>query len=172
MFVKSTLSALALAVTIPFAGAAFAGNDQLAKIAGVEPGIYTTAELIQIDEARKTYDDERLAYFLNGENRVSRNSATGSTSDAVRQLASIAGVSTAGYTAGTLHELIEAQRDFDDEKVAFIKARAAGEISDLSPTAVSAGKQQLADLVGKDASAYSIAELNQANEEARDSWDD
>ncbi|MEY8100126.1 hypothetical protein AB9F29_22640, partial [Falsihalocynthiibacter sp. S25ZX9] len=72
MFNKITLYALALAVALPFAGAANAGNDQLAKIAGVEAGVYTTAELIKIDQARKTQDDEKLNFYLLGENRVSR----------------------------------------------------------------------------------------------------
>lgn len=159
MFVKSTLSALALAVALPFAGAASAGNDQLAQIAGVEPGIYTTAELIQIDEARKNSDQQALDYYLSGENRVSRNATYSSVSASVQQLAAIAGVSPEGYTIGTLNELIEAQGGSDASKVAYIKARAAGEISDLSPTATSAGKDQLAALVGKDASTTSYGEL-------------
>lgn len=159
MFVKSTLSALALAVALPFAGAASAGNDQLAKIAGVEAGIYTTAELIQIDEARKNSNSERLDFFLSGENRVSRNASSTSASASVLQLAAIAGVSPEGYTIATLNELIEAQAGSDASKVAYIKARANGEISDLSETATSAGKEQLASILGMDASTASYGDL-------------
>ena len=171
MFVKTTLSALALAVALPFAGAASAGNDQLAKIAGVEPGIYTTAELIQIDYARKNSDKESLAFYLSGESRVSRSGSTGSVSAGVEHLATIAVVSSEGCSASTLNELIIAQREYEDENVAFIKAQAAGEISTLSPSSVTAGKQQLAALVGLDPAAYSIAELNLANEQARATWE-
>lgn len=159
MFVKSTLSALALAVALPFAGAASAENDQLAKIAGVEPGVYTTAELIQIDNARKANDNERLNFYISGDNRVSRNATTASVNPGVEQLALIAGVSSEGYTAGTLNELILAQEAGDDEKVAFIKARANGSISELSPNATSPGKDQLAALVGKDATTSTYGEL-------------
>ncbi|WP_380052601.1 hypothetical protein ACFE33_09295 [Falsihalocynthiibacter sp. SS001] len=159
MFAKSTLSVLALSLAIPFAGAASAGGDQLAKSAGVEPGIYTTAELIQITEARRANDAQRLDYYLSGENRVSRAATDYTANAGVQQLAALAGVSPEGYTAGTLNELILAQRANDDEKVKFIKARAAGEISDLSPSSVSAGKAQLAALVGLDPSTNSYADL-------------
>lgn len=159
MFVKTTLSALALAVALPFAGAANAGNDQLAKIAGVEPGVYTTAELIQIDRARKDNDDQRLNYYLSGENRVSRASSYSSVSPGTKQLAAIAGVSGEGYTTSTLIELIDAQRENDDQKIAFIKARANGEISDLDPNATSPGKEQLAAILGMDATTSSYADL-------------
>lgn len=167
MFVKSTLAALAVTLSVPFAGAAFAANDQLAKIAGVEPGLYTTAELIQIDEARKTFDDERLAFILSGENRVSRNAETGSVNAGKAQLAAIAGVSAEGFTINSLHDLIQAQESQDDEEVAYIKAVAAGEITGLNATRVTPGKVQLAALVGLDAGSHSIAELATAYELAR-----
>ncbi|AML52510.1 hypothetical protein [Falsihalocynthiibacter arcticus] len=159
MFNKTTLSALALAVALPFAGAANAGNDQLAKIAGVEAGVYTTAELIQIDQARKTQDVEKLNFYLLGENRVSRADYTGNVSGGVAELAAIEGVSTNGYTASTLIELSVAENENDLEKVAFIKARAAGEISELAPNAVSPGKRQLAAVLGLDPASYTTAEL-------------
>lgn len=159
MFVKSTLSALALVIAVPFAGAAFAGNDQLAKLAGVEPGVYTTAELIQIDQARKDSDAEKLDFYLSGDNRVSRNSSTGSVNAGLEQLAAIAGVSSEGYTVATLTELREAQSANNAEKIAFIKARAQGEISILAPNATSPGKDQLAALVGLDATSNSYGEL-------------
>ncbi|MEY8099322.1 hypothetical protein AB9F29_18155 [Falsihalocynthiibacter sp. S25ZX9] len=172
MFVKSTLSALALAVALPFAGAAYAGNDQLAKLAGVEPGVYTTSELIQIDQARKTQDDEKLNFYLLGENRVSRTDFTGSVNAGVTELAAIEGVSADGYTASTLIELSVAESENDAEKIAFIKAEAAGEIATPAPNAVNGGKEQLAAFVGKDAASYSVAELNLLNEQSRDSFYD
>lgn len=162
MFVKSTLPALVLAVALPFSGVAFAGDDQLAKLAGVEPGIYTTAELIQIDQARKSNDDEALKYYLSGENRVSRASSTSSTSEGVAQMAAIAGVSPNGHTAASLQLLLDAQSENDPARAAYIQARAEGEISDIPPNSTSAGKEQLAALVGKDASTTSYRELIEA----------
>lgn len=159
MFAKTTLSALALAVALPFAGAANADNDQLAKIAGVEPGVYTTAELIQIDQARKTQDFEKLDYYLLGENRVSRTDYAASVNPGVAELAKIEGVSTSGYSASDLIELSQAERENDLEKIAFIKARAEGRITELDPYAVSPGKAQLAANLGLDPAAYTTAEL-------------
>jgi hypothetical protein len=167
MFVKSTLAALAVTLAVPFAGAASAGNDQLAKIAGVEAGIYTTAELIQIDQARKSNNDELLNYIISGENRVSRNATSTSVGSGVAQLAAIAGVSPEGYTAGDLNLLILAQEANDDEAVAYYKARAAGTITDLDASHVTPGKEQLAALVNADPSTNTIGDLVAAYEKAR-----
>lgn len=162
MFVKTTLSALALAVAIPFAGAAFAdngGTDQLAKIAGVEPGVYTIAELIQIDLARKTQDEEKLEFYLLGENRVSRTDFSDRVNPGVAEFAEIEGVSTSLYSAADLIQLSEAERENDLEKIEFIKARAEGQYAEPDPYAVSPGKRQLAAVLGLDPAAYTTAEL-------------
>lgn len=167
MFVKSTLATLALTLAVPFAGAAYAGNDQLANIAGVEPGIYTTAELIQIDDAKKSNDTELLNYIISGENRVSRNATTSSVNAGVAQLAAIAGVSPEGYSASDLQLLIDAQRANDAEAVAFRKAHAAGTITARATSDVTPGKVQLAALVNADPATTSVAELVAAYEDAR-----
>lgn len=162
MFVKSTLGALALAVAIPFTGAAFAGDDQLAKLAGVEPGIYTTAELIQIDQARKNNDDEALNYYISGENRVSRAASSASVSAGVAQMAASLGVSPDGHTASSLQKLADFQSENDVQGAAYIQAVAEGRISDPAPNSTSAGKEQLAALTGLDASTSTYGELIEA----------
>lgn len=70
-----TFRILALAAVTAVAGtagafAADSGNDQLALQAGVEPGVYSTAELSRIIQARQTNGDGRVEFILTGANEM------------------------------------------------------------------------------------------------------
>jgi hypothetical protein len=123
MFIKATLSALALAVSIPALASAGQGSDMLAKIAGVPSGEYTDAELILIDAARDGQDDEYLNFLLtNGsnDNVVSRNATNSTFSAGHVQLAQQAGVEPGRLSTGDLNRLIIAQRNGDVVLVKFL----------------------------------------------------
>lgn len=93
--------------------ASSAGNDsagavQLALSAGVEPGVYTVAELIQIIDAKRENDEERLNFILSGTNRQGESEGI---SAGKAQLAATLGVNAADYT---LAELVALTSDNDD----------------------------------------------------------
>lgn len=84
--------------------ASSAGNDsagavQLALSAGVEPGVYTVAELTQIIDTKRENDDERLNFISEG---ISAGKA---------QLTATLGVNAAD---DTLAELVALTSDNDD----------------------------------------------------------
>jgi hypothetical protein len=161
MFRKLTASALVLATLSGAALAASAqpginaGDVQLALSAGVQPGEYTRAELINIIEARKQNDDTRLSYFLSGSNRSSGNTLSGPGID---QLAAAAGVEQGLYTANELQQIIKSKADGDDDVIRFILSgenrKAANPAEVVTP-----GEAQLAALIGVDPAQYTLAEL-------------
>lgn len=111
---KKTLTASAL-VFAAFAGAASAsswgqsgayahlnpGDVQLAYSAGVEPGAYTRAEMIQIIDAKQEGETTRVNYILSGENRKAANPASVVT-PGEEQLARAIGVDAADHTLAEL----------------------------------------------------------------------
>lgn len=76
-----------------------AGAVQLALTAGVEPGVYSVAELIQIIEAKRENDTELLNFILSGENRQGERAGI---SPGKAQLAATLGVNAADYTLAEL----------------------------------------------------------------------
>ena len=64
MFKKIAITAVALAVSAP----AFAmTDDQLARSVGVEPGVYTAAQLGELSSATETNDYNRLINFFDSQ---------------------------------------------------------------------------------------------------------
>ena len=58
-------------------GVVTAGDVQLARIAGVEPGRYTTEELVRLKAAQDNNEDETIAFILSGETREVRGGQPG-----------------------------------------------------------------------------------------------
>lgn len=58
--------ALATALTAALAAPAAFASDSLARSLNVEPGVYTTAELIQLQRAMEDQDRTYVAFILNG----------------------------------------------------------------------------------------------------------
>lgn len=130
-----------------------AGDVQLARLAGVEPGRYSRVELISIIEAKRDNEDLTAQYFLSGANRTS--AASNDSAGAV-QLARIAGVEPGQFSVSELIQLIEAKRENDPAAVNYILSGAnrQGESDGISP-----GKAQLAALAGVNPADYSLSEL-------------
>ena len=73
MFKKIALTAIALAVSVP----AFAmTSDQLARSVGVEPGIYTQAQLGELSTATEANDFNRLINFFDGQKQAGATRST------------------------------------------------------------------------------------------------
>lgn len=141
-------SALALTLT----GPAFA-SDQLARSLGVEPGVYSTAELIAL---RSAYEDDQFAVA----NSILNGSATDGEASSNAQFAASVGVDPSFSTADAA-ALRSAYEEGDYATVNFI-LEAGGideNVSVSSKSGISAGRAQLAASLGVNASDYSLAEL-------------
>ncbi len=165
------LSTLAVATTLSAGmAAASSGLDQLAASAGVSANDFTAAQLIQLRDAQRDNDQERISFILSqaGTGTVTRSDMGSSEISQNAQLAASAGVAPGLYTTGELQVLIEAKRDNDIERARFILS---GENrKGASPTsAVSPGKAQLAAALGLNAADYSLAELARLHAEQIDS---
>lgn len=152
-----TASALMLVALTGAAAAASAqpgatpGDVQLALSAGVEPGKYTRAEMINIADARAEGDTARLNFFLSGDNR--RTEIPGNA-----QLAAAAGVPEGRYTAAELQRLIEARAEGDNATIRFILSGDNRRTPDPAEV-VTPGEAQLAAAVGVDPAQYTLTEL-------------
>ena len=144
-------------LSLVLAGTAFAAQPsrdaQLAAAAGVEAGVYTAAELNNIIDARQENDLERLAYFLNFENRKEGSVI------ADGQLAASAGVAAGEYIAAEVQAIIAAREDGDAAALEYYTS-----LTNRTPAApaeaVSEGEAQLAALLGVDPTKYTLAELS------------
>lgn len=156
-----TASALILATLTGAAAASSAqpglnaGDVQLALSAGVQPGEYSRAELINIIEARKEGEETRLNYFLSGANRAS---STAASNAGVDQLAASAGVEQGQFSANELQRLIKAQADDDTTTERFILSGASRNAANPAEV-VTPGEAQLAASIGVDPAQYTLAEL-------------
>lgn len=133
--------------------AAGPGDVQLSLSAGVQPGQFSRAELLNILEARRDNDAQKLNFYLSGANRAQSEASA----ESLAQLAASAGVSGGDYTAAELIALTEARRDNEANTVAFIVNRAAK--AALPAEAVTPGEAQLAAAIGVDPAQYTLAEL-------------
>lgn len=130
-----------------------AGDAQLALLAGVEVGAYSRAELINILDARRDGDADKVAFYLTGANRQS----TAADPAALAQLAGSAGVVAGDYSAVELQAVVDAKRENDATAVSFVLNRAAKPANPAE--VVTPGEAQLAALVGVDPAQYTLAEL-------------
>ncbi|MFD1911374.1 hypothetical protein [Halodurantibacterium flavum] len=161
MFLKSiTYAAALLAATTAFASDASAtarSASQLEAQLGVPAGQFTTAELIQLGEARRENDAVGEQFILSGANRTQANSHVVSRGKA--QLSSQLGVNPAEFTTSELIQLHVARRDNDAVTVEFILSGRNRQAEDLAT--VNRGKAQLAAQLGVDPTQYTTAELVQ-----------
>ncbi|MBC2837468.1 hypothetical protein [Paragemmobacter straminiformis] len=130
-----------------------AGDAQLALTAGVQPGEYSRAELINILDAQRENDATRLNFYLSGANRTT-NAADPA---AVAQIAASAGVQGGDYSVAELQRLIDARSEGDAATVDFIVNR-AGKAANAAEV-VTPGEAQLAAVIGVDPAQYTLAQL-------------
>ncbi len=154
---KSILTPALIALTLAGSGAAFAASPtsdaQLAASAGVAAGQYTAAELNAIIDARRDNDLSALNYYLSGTNR-----SDGAQGDSSGQLANLAGVAPGTFSSSELALIIEAHKDDDADKAAFILSGKNRTIS-AEAAAVTPGEAQIASVLGLDPAEYTLAEL-------------
>lgn len=154
---KSILTPALIALTLAGAGTAFAASPssdaQLAALAGVTVGQYSAAELQSIIDARRDNDTSALNYYLSGANR--NGDVQGDTSG---QLANLAGVAAGTYSASELALIIEARKDNDADRAAFILSGKNRTVS-AEAAAVTPGEAQIASALGLDPAAYTLSEL-------------
>lgn len=154
------ISAAALALSAGIA-AANPGLDQLAAQAGVSANDYTQAQLIQLLDAQRDNDAERVRFIMSqaGNGAVVRSDMGAGSASTDAQLAAAAGVEPGRFTINELQLLIEAKRDNDMQMTNFILSgqnRTNGNPANV----VTPGQAQLAALLGVDASQYTLAELS------------
>ena len=88
-----------------------AGDVQLSRIAGVEPGLYSTSELVRLIDAQRDNDSELVRFITSGADRQSADESL-VVSPGKAQLAALLGVNPAEYT---LAELVQLSSDATDD---------------------------------------------------------
>lgn len=155
-------SALILSVAVQ----AQAG-DQLALSASVEPGQYTTSQLVQL-MAAEADDNTALYNHLIEEfdtNVVSTQS--GGISAGHQQLAASLGVSANDFSLSELVQLRSA-RDNDDASMERFIMSVAGDVISTQSGGISGGQAQLAASLGVNPADYSLSELTRMYIDAHD----
>lgn len=156
-----TLSALALSTALS-AGVASAnsGVDQLAAIAGVQASDFTATQLVQLTDAQRDNDQQRIDFILSQArtNAMTRSDMGGAAASQDAQLAADAGVAPGLYTNAELQMLIDAKRNNNSNRVQYILS--GDNRAEAAPTSsVSPGKAQLAAFLGLNPADYSLTEL-------------
>ncbi len=144
---KRTLIASALVAAL--AAPAFA-DSQLENILGVEPGVYTTAELVAI---KGSFDSDTGYSFPARDGAVVSTQSTGVSASHIA-LANAVGVNPADYTTA---ELVGIKGSFDSDTGFNVPER--GGVVSTQSVGISAGHAQLAAAAGVDANAYSVGEI-------------
>jgi hypothetical protein len=104
-FITATASGVASrAETAGYVGLS-QGDVQLAKLAGVEPGVYSASELNRLIAAKNANDPQTVAFILNHTDRVDAG-GLGTVSQGKAQLAAQLGVNPADYTLAQLSALL------------------------------------------------------------------
>ncbi|MDJ1015799.1 MAG: hypothetical protein QNJ35_04730 [Paracoccaceae bacterium] len=159
------LIALTTALAVAAAAPAFANNDQLARSLGVEPGVLTTSQLVQIKSAIESDDDNGNRYakalierFTGG---VVSTMSTG-VSAGHAQLAAQFGVDPADVSASELAVIkgaVESENDSGNRQVDALIERFTGGVVSTMSSGISTGHAQLAASLDLDPNEYSVAEL-------------
>lgn len=154
-----TLTTAALALTAGLASAN-PGIDQLAAAAGVSADGFTQTQLVQLLDAQRDNDTQRVQFILSqagaGTVAISNMGPTGASSDA--QLAAKAGVEPGRFTVNELERLILADRENDTQTRAFILS---GQNRVEATGTITPGMQQLAATLGVNAADYTLLELTE-----------
>lgn len=152
-------AAAAIALLAGAAAPAFA-SDQLALSLGVEPGAYTTAQLIDLRAAREDRDQAKVNYILSQRDAAAaRVSTSGRMPAADVQRSAIAGVAPGSLDSAALTQLRAAREEGDRTTAAYILSG-----SPSSPDAREAAKARLASVLRVDPADYSLAELHALSE--------
>ncbi|MHA3978110.1 hypothetical protein ACW9UR_10540 [Halovulum sp. GXIMD14794] len=148
---------LSSAAVLLIATGAYA-NDQMARSMGLEPGVYSDAELIQIRAAMDADDDYRLHQLLDKDTAViSTQSVGGSASNA--QLARSVGVEPGVYSTAELAQM-RAAMDADEDYTPRHVSHDGSIISTQSISATPESRTQLERILGVEGQGLTDAELS------------
>lgn len=137
---------LTTAIALGLAAPAFA-NDQLARSLGVEPGVYSTAELAKIKNASElTGNDARV--FIGDSLGFAATDNAGAV-----QLANSLGVAPGDYSVAELAILKQAAEKTDNESRVFF-----GDSLGFAATS-NPGADQIAASLGVEPGKYTVAQL-------------
>lgn len=162
MSMKTLSAALVLTLVAGAAGAQSlaSASGQLAASAGVAPGLYTDAQLVQLVEAKHDHDTALYNLIVSqaGNTTYSTLNEAGPVDT---QLAASVGVNPGSLSTVDLIELSQAQHDHDAQAEKFIlSGEAAKARTDNTPASeVTAAKVQLAAAAGVDPSKYTLNQL-------------
>jgi hypothetical protein len=161
-FTAKTL-VIALALSAATAGSVSAqavtpSAQQLAALAGVPAGVYTTEELTRLLQAESDNDREMMTFILSHANRATPG-AIGTTSDGKTQMATALGVNPAEYTQAELTRMSEALSDNDPQTYNFFLSHQNRAIA--GPVGTTSGvKEVIAAQLGVNPADFTLTELN------------
>ena len=138
--------ALTTAIALGLAAPAFA-NDQLARSLGVEPGVYTTAQLVELKDAVEATGNDARVFFADS------FAFTADATAGADQLAANLGVEPGRYSVAELAILKDASTRVGNDARIHFDAQASF-VSDAN-----AGAEQLAASLGVPAGQYTPAQL-------------
>jgi hypothetical protein len=153
-----TRTFIAAAIATAIAAPAMA-SDQLAHAAGVEPGVYSTAELTRMIRALEENDAQTYRFVRDGGAEIvsSQSPAIGGAN---AQLARAAGVEQGVYSTAELTRMVRALEENDARTYRFVRDGSMEIVSSQSPgTSPSDGKARLAASLGVDADDYTLGQL-------------
>ncbi|WP_044006458.1 hypothetical protein [Jannaschia sp. CCS1] len=133
-------------------------NEQLAQSIGVEVGVYTSSELVQMQAALADNNQalfNHLQSSFNGQDVVTTG---GGISDGHAQFAASLGLDPGTYTASELIQIRTARENGDAATERFLTG-SAEEIISTQSGGISAGARQLATTLGVDPADYTLSEL-------------
>lgn len=134
-------------------------NDQLARSLGMEPGQYTSAELVQLSAAQADNNTALFNHLLEEFNGTAAVSAqNGGITDGHRQLAASLGVNATDFTMSELVQLRAAREDGDSSAERYIMSN-SGTATPSRSGGVTAGHRQVAASLGVDPEDYTMEEL-------------
>jgi hypothetical protein len=168
MRIRTYAASVALIVmsSASFAQSINPGVVQLAHEAGVNPAAYTQAQIVDLIDAQRDNDPEKVAFILSQSNQTGGATLSSSSqpSQGLVQLAKLAGVQPGAYTQDELIRLRQAQIKNHPEEVAYI----LNHEDRVNNDRVNPGKAQLAKLVGVNPADYTLAQLDAMNPAASD----
>lgn len=155
----------AAAIGAAAANTAGSGKDQLARQLGVDADQFTTAQLMELQDAKRNNDPAAFKFVVDQAAGTIASPASDSAGNTQRALT--LGVEPGRFTPAELSQLETAKRNGDTEVWKFITS-GANRTTPAAAEVVSPGKAQLAASLGLDPKLYTLAELTALNNRGSD----
>lgn len=162
MLTKTLITtAFVLSVSGAFADGVSPGAAMLAQIAGVEPGAYTVADIIRLEDAREeTVQAAEVQYILKSVG-VARSApwTPAEPSGGTNQLADALGATRGAHSIAEMIIMSDAAEENDTRAYALYASGANRESMNDDVGRVTPAKAQMAAALGVDPAAFSLSEL-------------